>query len=148
MAERLPRAVQEGALFRAHRSRPRAFDVGRDAQPMLSVHEIAKCYEGRAAIGGVGRALFQRRACQARLAALEDFIGLDVAPFAVQIGSALHEVTGAARAQQREPRRYTEYASNAFAHSLRIRRHRRKASATLETRLPGRTPARALSPTV
>jgi hypothetical protein len=69
--------------------------------------QIAERDEGRAAICRVRRAFFGRGSGDSVLAALEDFVGLDVATLAVKIGAALNVVArtaGAERAEENETR--------------------------------------------
>ncbi len=78
-----PRAVQERALFRTQSAGPRALDFAGHAQPVLRMREITERDEGGAAVGGVGGALFECRARDARLATGEHLVCLHVAAFAV-----------------------------------------------------------------
>jgi hypothetical protein len=85
---------------------------------MLRVPEITERDERRAAVRGIRGALTEWRTRDTRLTAIEHFIGLDVTALAVQVGAALYEVVGAARAEQRKTRRDTRCEYDALAHPL------------------------------
>jgi hypothetical protein len=66
---------------------------------MLRVVQIAERDEGRAAVGGVGRAIFERSSRDAGLTPFEDFVGFDVTSSAVQIRAALDVMACSAGAE-------------------------------------------------
>src|SRR6185369_2919900 len=118
---RAPSAVEKRAFFCAQRAGAAAFDLGGDAQPMLGVRQVAEGDEGRAAIGGVGGALLEGGACDARLAAREHLVGFDVAALAVQVGAALDVMARPASGEQHEAHRETQFERGVSTHLPRIR---------------------------
>jgi len=119
MAERLPRCVQERALLRTQRARPRALNVCGQRQPMLCVGQITQRHERRAAERRVGRSFLERRAGNAWLTALEHLVGFHVTALPVQIRSALHEVAGPTRCEHGKTRRETRDEYDALDHPLK-----------------------------